>query len=167
MKKILTIIAILLITIIVIYFGKPYLNEWQVQSADKARKAAQSEYLANRQAELDALIEAYKADTYGGTTPQETWAMFIEALKAGDTDLAAMYFIPEKQEEEKAAWAIAKEKGFIPTFLSDFDTIIGSYYFDNDPDTFEYYTSDIDNGPGFIYTLIRNKQTNIWKISDL
>lgn len=39
------------------------------------------------------------ADTYGGKTPQETLAMFIESVEAGDYALASKYFIGEKQEE--------------------------------------------------------------------
>ncbi|MEK7143610.1 MAG: hypothetical protein AAB756_02155, partial [Patescibacteria group bacterium] len=40
------------------------------------------------------LDEVYKKDTYGGATPEETLALFIDALKKGDTDLAAKYFVP-------------------------------------------------------------------------
>lgn len=40
------------------------------------------------------------ADTYGGKTPQETLAMFIESVEAGDYALASKYFIGEKQGEE-------------------------------------------------------------------
>lgn len=48
---------------------------------------------------LKDLKRAYDEDTYGGQTPEETLALFISALKKGDIDLAAKYFIPEKQEE--------------------------------------------------------------------
>jgi len=39
--------------------------------------------------------DAMKNDTYGGKTPEETLAMFIDALKKGDVDLASKYFILE------------------------------------------------------------------------
>ncbi len=37
--------------------------------------------------------ETMRADTYGGKTPEETLAMFIDALKKGDIELASKYFI--------------------------------------------------------------------------
>ncbi|MEK7115422.1 MAG: hypothetical protein AAB862_00545, partial [Patescibacteria group bacterium] len=57
------------------------------------------------------LDEVYKKDTYGGATPEETLALFIDALKKGDTDLAAKYFVPEKQKQEAEDLRIGKEKG--------------------------------------------------------
>lgn len=48
--------------------------------------------------------EAYEralADTYGGATPQETLRMYIEAVEAGDYELASKYFVEEKREESK------------------------------------------------------------------
>jgi len=49
----------------------------------------------------EILAEQYKKDTYGSTTPEGTLALFIDALKKGDADLASKYFIPEKQVEYK------------------------------------------------------------------
>lgn len=37
-------------------------------------------------------IAAMTADTYGGKTPQETLDLFVEALRAGDVELASKYF---------------------------------------------------------------------------
>src|SRR3989338_11270523 len=48
-----------------------------------------------------ALEEPYKNDTYGGKTPEETWAMFIDALKKGDIDLAIKYYAVGDQENVK------------------------------------------------------------------
>jgi len=45
--------------------------------------------------------EEYAADIYGGETPEETYAMFLQALKAEDISLASKYFILDKQEEYK------------------------------------------------------------------
>lgn len=48
---------------------------------------------------LKDLKKAYDEDTYGGKTPEETLQLFIDALKKGDIDLAAKYFVVEKQGE--------------------------------------------------------------------
>ena len=45
----------------------------------------------------EKLNEAYKKDEYGGATPEETLNLLIEALKAGDLELASKYFVVEKQ----------------------------------------------------------------------
>lgn len=42
---------------------------------------------------MNTLEEAMRNDTYGGKTPEETLAMFIDALKKGDVSLASKYFI--------------------------------------------------------------------------
>lgn len=36
--------------------------------------------------------EAYRNDTYGGATPEETLRLFVEALKKEDIELASKYF---------------------------------------------------------------------------
>lgn len=47
--------------------------------------------------------QKYKADTYGGKTPQETYALFLEALEKKDIELASKYFVLDRQEEYKEA----------------------------------------------------------------
>lgn len=56
---------------------------------------AYMEYIAKHDAELEA---AYKADTYGGATPEETLKLFIEALEKKDYELASKYFVVERQQ---------------------------------------------------------------------
>jgi len=45
--------------------------------------------------------QKYAVDTYGGETPEETYGMFLQALKNQDIDLASKYFILDKQETYK------------------------------------------------------------------
>ncbi len=47
------------------------------------------------------LEKPYREDIYGGKTPEETWGLFLDALKKGDIDLASKYFAVEKQGEMK------------------------------------------------------------------
>ena len=49
--------------------------------------------------EIERLEDAYRQDTYGGATPEETLEMFLVAFMAGDLDLASKYFMIEKQAE--------------------------------------------------------------------
>jgi hypothetical protein len=42
--------------------------------------------------QYEKYVEMLKSDTYGGATPEETLKMFVEALKEGDVEKAALYF---------------------------------------------------------------------------
>ena len=59
----------------------------------------QTYFSPERQAErrLAELERQYAEDTYGGTTPEETLELFIDALKAGDIELASKYFVIDEQ----------------------------------------------------------------------
>lgn len=46
----------------------------------------------------EKLSEPYYKDTYGGKTPEETYDLFIDALKKGDVELASRYFVVEGQD---------------------------------------------------------------------
>src|SRR3990167_10004055 len=60
---------------------------------------------------LEELRDKYMADTYGGSTPEETLQLFIDALKKGDTELASKYFVLDKQGKQAAELRIGKDKG--------------------------------------------------------
>jgi hypothetical protein len=47
--------------------------------------------------------QKYKDDKYGGKTPEETYSMFLEALKKKDIELASKYFVLDKQAQYKKA----------------------------------------------------------------
>ena len=102
----------------------------------------------------------------GGKTPQETWDLFVAALERGDTDEAAEYYLPEQQKDMKEAWQGIKDRGSMDVYLNDFSLIEGGDMFPGG-DRYEFYTGDIDNGPGFVYVLIKNPITGVWKIEDL
>ena len=63
---------------------KYYLDLWK---ADRAVKSFQSA--------IDAI---YKNDTYGGKTPEETFDLYLAALKKGDLELARKYFVVERRK---------------------------------------------------------------------
>jgi hypothetical protein len=47
---------------------------------------------------MSDLERPYRTDTYGGKTPEETFNMFLTALKSGDVELASKYLGPEDKE---------------------------------------------------------------------
>lgn len=69
------------------------------------------------QAEQKALEARYRADTYGGDTPEETLRLFVEALEAKDYELAAKYFVPENQAENLSNFPLAEISGGMAGFI--------------------------------------------------
>lgn len=65
---------------------------------------ARNEATANDRAlqEMKEWEAKYENDTYGGKTPEETLALFVDALKKGDIELASKYFVVDEQEKVKA-----------------------------------------------------------------
>lgn len=61
----------------------------------------------------------YKNDKYGGKTPEETYSMFLDALKKEDIELASKYFVLEKQKEYKKALYEIKERGKWALMMDD------------------------------------------------
>ena len=82
--------------------GMPYINKlrenWEAQ-----RLQAQWE-------------KPYREDTYGGKTPEETYDMFLDALRKGDTTLASKYFVVDEQEK----WLKTLEQYKTNALLSNF-----------------------------------------------
>ena len=78
-----------------ILWGIYYYRQWQGEKA----VTALHDYL---QEQSDAALQSAMADTYGGSTPQETLQMYIDAVEKGDYELASKYFIESKRASELA-----------------------------------------------------------------
>lgn len=127
------------------------------------------------QKQTNAFMEAgrkpYKDDTYGGKTPEETWALFLDALKKGDVDLASKYFVVEKQSEWLNTLNKTKDVGGLPKVLSNLPLQLSSEV--NQPQSekkyFYYNVNDLNGkflGKNSVVMSL-NPYTKIWKISVL
>ena len=115
------------------------------------------------------LRKPYLEDTYGGKTPEETWAMFLEALKKGDVELASKYFWPEKQVEFKQLLQNTKDQGNLQTWINQMENLRKSgnqsgaadqvYY------SFEVYNVQLKQNLTERVVFILSPYTKIWKIS--
>ena len=94
--------GILALGFLAIYGTALYDNSGTFRDWWNARKA-QNEY--------EALKKLYEEDTYGGKTPEETLALFVDALKKGDMDLAAKYVFIDDQEKVRADLLQARTTG--------------------------------------------------------
>ena len=103
--------------------------------------------------------ERAMADTYGGKTPQETLALYIKAVEAGDYDLAVKYFIEEKREENlnKLRELIKEKAAIFVVSLKESLSNQGSYSEKKD-----FFTI---NNPGYVSLMLY--PSGIWKIYDM
>ena len=158
-KIIITAIVFLLIAVAGYIAGNLTKYGLDVRKADKMVERFQG-----------SLEEPYKKDTYGGKTPEETWAMFLDALKKGDIDLASKYFAVDEQKNilERIQESIK---------LQRFDSAIEKFsrelirekdYLQGDK---AYYYIPIKNQSGELeaYSVVfyLNPHTRIWKIINL
>ncbi len=94
LKQIIKYAGLAVAAILVLYLGyiagleaKYYLEKWKMQ-----RKVDTFN---------NAIIQMFKNDTYGGRTPEETYNLFVDALKKQDVDLAVKYFILDADRRER------------------------------------------------------------------
>ena len=81
-------------------YGVDYYSNYKIYSQERANEKYAKD-----------LEKQYMEDTYGGKTPEETLALFIDALKKGDTDLAAKYVVIDEQGKVRADLLQAKTTG--------------------------------------------------------
>jgi len=63
----------------------------------------------------------YREDTYGGKTPEETYDMFLDALRKGDTTLASKYFIIERQDNWNKTLEEYKRNNLLANFAKELE----------------------------------------------
>lgn len=157
-KKKVLIIALALGLIIV---GVAFVLIWPVR--DNWRQ----QYLYHKiLGEFSDLENAYKNDSYGGSTPEETLKLFIEALQKGDIDLASKYFVPEKQTYNRNNLVkILEDKKETERIVKELDYNSKNINLKMGFAVFSRY-SDIDKA--WIETRFRlNEYTNKWLIESL
>lgn len=114
-----------------------------------------------------ALEQPYKEDTYGGKTPEETWGMFLDALKKGNIELASKYYDVGHQEKGKEFITKLKQENKLDEWIketgglkkSSRESLEGeaNYYYDYFDEEFKQILS-----ASVIFYL--NPYTKVWKI---
>lgn len=111
------------------------------------------------------LDELYKKDTHGGATPEETLQLFIDALKKGDTELAAKYYLPEKQKEEAEDLVETNRNGFLNSYIQILDGTKRISKFSDG--SYEFLFFDKNGKQIHIERFVFNPSTKVWKIESL
>ena len=114
--------------------------------------------------ELEKINRAYEEDPYGGDTPEETLRLFIDALKAGDMELASKYFVLDKQEEWRNDLLIIKERGLLENMISELE----STRLTKESAERAFFTLIDENNLAVAEMIIaRNPLNHRWKITEL
>lgn len=106
----------------------------------------------------------YRADTYGGETPEETLQLFIDALKKGDIELASKYFVIEDQEKFSEDLEEMKNEDNFARAQADFKKLQLSK---NDGERAFFTITNEKNVVEVQVILYRNEVTGKWKIAEL
>lgn len=110
---------------------------------------------------MSALEKKYAEDPYGGETPEETLRLFVDALKKGDTDLAAKYFVLDKQEQWREDLAKIKEKGLLGEMIEDVEKLEKTK--ETEIESFYVATND-KNIVSVQFIISKNPYSKKWKI---
>ena len=116
--------------------------------------------IQSQKEKIEQMEKTIKNDTYGGKTPEETLQMFIDAVEAGDYELASKYFTVEKRERELDTLQKTSQNNNIDFLLGYlYQTMNSGGYFSTDG---KIYT--IKN-PVFIEFILY--PSGIWKINEI
>lgn len=157
LKKILIIVSIPLGIFLVWWIIEVGYSVWGNYKSQK-----QTETFQNK------LEQPYKEDTYGGKTPEETWGMFLDALKKGDIELASKYYDVGHQEKAKETILKIKNDGGIVVWIKELETLEKdskpsdtndrAYY------SYKYFDPEFKKDLWSTTVFYLNPYTKIWKI---
>lgn len=109
-------------------------------------------FLANRETSriIKELERPYREDKYGGKTPEETFDLFLNALRKGDIELASKYFELEKQEEWKDTLQELKDNQEVGDFISNLENYRRIWIISRKTETEIIYTYELEEGTQMI-----------------
>ncbi len=110
------------------------------------------------------LERQYAEDTYGGKTPEETLQLFIDALKAGDIELASKYFVVDKQGEWLSNMEKVKSNNNLDAMILD---ILRAEKSKEERDRALFVVTNKENIVSLIISIGKNNKNGIWKIIDM
>jgi hypothetical protein len=111
------------------------------------------------------LEKLYADDTMGGKTPEETLALFLEAVKKEDFDLASQYAIYGMRDSIKGNLLKIKNDGNINLLIEDLNRIEKVMTPEFGPDSLDFVIKENDIKKYTVLSMGKNK-LGIWKINE-
>ena len=116
----------------------------------------------------NALEQPYKDDTYGGKTPEETWGMFLDALKKGDIDLASKYYDVGHQAKGREMIEKLKLDNKFDTWVKNLETLKKDQQQPTSNDrlyySYKYFDAEFKEDLWSPVVFYLNPSTKVWKI---
>lgn len=121
-------------------------------------------YFKYSQDELNKLYPQYPLENVKTTqTPEQTYAKFISALKAGDLEGASKFFVTKKQEEYLVALEKAKKEGRLAEIISSVDMPVKAQ---EELDSFAYFVYG-DKQDSNAKIIFEKNIDGVWQIDSL
>ncbi|MDP2922955.1 MAG: hypothetical protein Q8O30_04465 [Candidatus Omnitrophota bacterium] len=165
-RKIVSLILFVIILSAVVYYaGIQYSEWWKVrkQYIDMGFASDKFPYRMFTERELVEKgiwpVESQELiNTPTRTRPEQTYAIFRQALVDDDMDVAAGCFIKEKVDEWKKSLYEIKEKGYLPEMLSDLpEKLEDTYIYTDDATGKDTKSRDLDHTAMSSYDYITEK----------
>ncbi|MEK7589691.1 MAG: hypothetical protein AAB475_00345 [Patescibacteria group bacterium] len=160
-KKRLKITGIIIGVLIIVYFALLSPQLFGVYKSWKADK--------NYTKWEESIKEQYRNDTYGGDTPEETWAMFLQALEKKDFDLASKYFVLDEQKKWFEALNMADQNN-LSIWLNELKTLRkdGGESISKDKEYYHYTAKTEEFGIiSSPVVFFFNPYSKVWKILEI
>lgn len=103
-----------------------------------------------------------KTDIFGGASPEETIALYVEAVENGEYATASRYYIPDKQEQEFRKF-LSANKYDVKSYIEKINKP-GEGMYSEDKRNFTLRIPF--DGPDYFIRLELN-QYNVWKIIEI
>jgi len=105
-------------------------------------------FLADRETNkaIKELERPYREDKYGGKTPEETFDLFLGALRKGDIELASKYFVIDKQEGWRNTLQELKNDKEMGDFISSLENYKKIWVVSKKTNTEIVYTYELEEG---------------------
>lgn len=116
---------------------------------------------------LQPYIKLWREDVYGGKTPEETWRLYLDALKKGDIELASKYFVVEERDRKLRGLLSVKEGGKLEELIKSREKLYRGQEQDISDTAVRYTKRKDDEGEIEVRWVFKlNPYTNIWKIAE-
>ncbi|TSC91551.1 MAG: hypothetical protein CEN90_349 [Parcubacteria group bacterium Licking1014_17] len=104
-------------------------------------------------------------DIIGGATPEETYDLFMDALKSKDFKLASRYFVTSKQESWEKTFIASEDKGITDKLIAEFEKARAGWLLKKEDDKSATYIYKVSSD--ISVNIIFVKGDKIWKIDNL
>src|SRR3989338_6982314 len=101
---------------------------WSLLNLSEIVNSVQGKLEAWKYQRLVSKMQApYKNDKYGGKTPEETFDLFLDALRREDVELASRYFVIPKQEGWNKTLQEYKKNRLLANFSAELNAYKNSW----------------------------------------